>query len=291
MDNIEIGPQVPQRELKGYSKTTEVIIPILQSLTVMAAVDVLAGLLAYLAVFIGPTWLQVTLGLLLFLGTVVVVSQIESQRRRVGLIVGGSLLAAQQGLLMQARAVWPWEWVTGEFWWAWVYTCWLGPLLGCAVLIWRFVNEVRDPWWPRPQVTSEEPKTEVVTKDRPIYISRWSPKGSDNEQSEQPRSLPEPTPVYSLGDDLRAFVVEAHRRGLERSNWIKPNTDRIRLWPSGRAVTRGYYDQLVNILRQADLVTWSGSGSAVEWSCTLKETLDCIEDYREGRQAAGGQET
>lgn len=287
---IITGGQQAQRELKGYSLMTEVKIPLLQAFWVTVALDVVGGLLVWAAIWAGPGFWKVALGLVV--GTVTLVGVFrtgDGRRAVVGFVTGSAVLACIEGGLVYLETVWPVEWlVWPELWRPWAATVWVGPLAGCGLLIWRFANELRDPFWPAPvgvrPLEEEAPSTPAV-RDRPVYIQRWN----NHEPVPEPVVQQPRRPEYTLADDLRAFVMLAWGRGLERSSWIEAGAARVRLWPSGRVVTRGCYDQLMGILREANIVTWDGSGSSAEWSCSPDQALACL-DVWEGGQEAGGQE-
>ena len=123
---IIAGGQKAQRELKGYSKTTEVWIPLLQTLSVMVAVDVLAGLLVYLVVAAGPVALRVVMGVAMLIGFPILAfgrgpgqmpenweAWRENKDRRVaaGLLLGAVAITASQAGMTRLEPFWPWGWL------------------------------------------------------------------------------------------------------------------------------------------------------------------------------------
>lgn len=290
-EGIITGGQQAQRELKGYSLVTEVKIPLLQAFWVTVALDVVAGLLLWAAIWAGPGFWKVALGLVVGTATLVGVFRAgEGRRAVVGFVTGSAVLAGIEGALVYLETMWPVDWLLWpELWRPWAATVWVGPLAGCGLLIWRFANELRDPFWPAPAGARplEEEVPPVKPRDRPVYIQRWN---NNHEPEPEPLVQPPRRAEYTLADDLRSFVMFAWGRGLERSSWLEASAPRVKLWPSGRRVTRGCYDQLMGILREANIVTWDGSGSSAEWSCAPDQALECLDGWA-GGQEAGGQET
>jgi hypothetical protein len=272
---FEFGEVPPQRELKGYTKTTEVWIPVLQMLVIMLAGDAVAGLLVYVGVWIGPEFWRVTLAALLFVGTVVLTLALRNQHGRVAVFaVGAAAFTAWMVNVDKLLPLWPWDWLWERFWQPWRYTAWLGPVLGCGLIIWRFANELRDPFWPRIPFLGEQKKEppKVVLRDRPVFVRSNDKKAEWKAPAVIERDQNQEVEEDTFYDDMYEFIVRAFTRGIERSNWFGPDLARFR-FPSGQYLSKSYFNYLVNMLVESGHANWDGPGTAKYFACPIETVM------------------
>lgn len=272
----------PQQEKKAYDIWTEVIIPAIQALIVVWLCDVAGGLVLYLVVYIGPATVSTVLGGLIMLGTVWVVgfSQINYQAKFSTTTIGVLIFAVQQYALVRLAKVWPWHWREPlQMWHAWVHTLWIGPLIGGGVLIWRFVNEIFDPFWPRIPMYPEEPKPARQPRlaSSKMIITKYR---DGRQEAEEPPVTEDvwipPERGHTLQAHLKSFIVGCARKGTSKANWL-PKGEKYHL-STGLRVTRNVYDDMMEILRGIGIFKWGGPGEGLEWTCSAQEAITVIEE-------------
>lgn len=277
---FEIGDVPPQREFKGYTITTEVLIVVLQALMVMLAVDAAAGLIVHVGIWVGPEFWKVVLATLSFFGTVILTVTVrEWQGKSVAFVVGSAVFTAWMVNCDKLVPLWPWGWLGEYFWEPWRHTWWLGPLVGCGLLTWRLANELRDPFWPRlpwagkGEEEPPEPPNKVILKDRPVFVrgndrsAEWEAPGTTIGEA-QGQEVEEDT----FYDDMYEFITRAFTRGIERSNWFGPDRDRFR-FASGKLLFKSYFNYLVNMLVNGGHVGWDGPGTAKYFTCDIEVVM------------------
>lgn len=267
--DINIGQQAEQREIKGFSKVTEVQIPLLQAFWTMIGVDLLAVLALAAAIVLGPIAWQVVLGLLLGGVTLgLVINAQESKTWPAWLVIGATAITATEAGLVSLKDTWPYHWLTLtgclEAW----PILFVGPATGAALLVRRFINELEDPFANKPGREQPEPlgrPRAIKETHRPVFVRSWL------EQPQPPKPEPITIEQDTLYEDIYELMVEAYRiRGLKRARW---SGEHQFMFSDGRRLSKSRFKELVGYLIQAGIATWNGPGTAKQLAVSIEQAM------------------
>lgn len=285
---VGVGQLPAQREFKGFSLLTEVLIPLLQALGLAVAVDIIVGIVQYLVTTAGPDYGRVMVGLgmaglLIFVLSRPQVGGLMADGRRdwgklaAVIAPGVGLIALVQMMLANQAEAWLWDPGEGALFYV-RYVAWVGPMVGAIRLAGRWNNELISPFRDKPDYPPVEPQPQPKVKERVMYVTRNNHDEIVDRQIEvRTQPVPAPKPVYTLADDLKSFVVMSYSIGLARDTvWLVPHARRKTLWPSGTTVTRNVYVTLTKILIKAGFVVESPGGKT--WALPLEDVLASIDE-------------
>lgn len=296
-----------QQEHVQYNAHTQVLVQVLQALGLVLAVGLIGAGVWLLAG--GVTWLVArlevpadwALAALALASVGIVVRRLTRAltgrwEARIWPVVA-ELLSTTGLVLLGLRVVAGGEW---SFLRVMQAVAGVGCLLAGPLLLWRFSNELFNPWFPKsPVVIMMENLIDRLTQgpEEPERIAPFPVRvngkvhGATTAEAEEPEAeeAEEPAAARIVDPefvDLVEFVELAAVRGLARDALVVEPRLRLR---SGQRLTRGYFERLMSLAAETwGFVRPGGGGTSAEWAV---EPGRAIAILRAALELATGQAT
>lgn len=163
---------------------------------------------------------------------------------------------------------------------------------GC-LLVWRFSNELYNPAFPKSPLVqvlenlvanlTPEPRTVTQVQPYPVYLNGHLNAAGvavtlDHERDQEQEPEPDPPPTSAaISDqflDLIRLIELARGHGWQRDNLVSHPR---RLLPSGRKLSRPYYEKLMDELEHRwNIIAAPGPGSTAEWRIQPADALQIL---------------
>jgi len=177
-----------------------------------------------------------------------------------------------------------WQWhETGQSMWA-LFAIPAIVFVVFGLALWHYTDQVAWSVWVIEEATGQDLDGDGIIGQPPQYRDipltangeRQQPIILEGPQHEKPEPPP-PVFVRGLGmtpDDVVAFLNEAQKvRGLSRSKWIGAPKRQRWAFPSGKAITRGDYDKILEFGTERNWWTTT-NGRPTEWIVKAPELAE-----------------